>query len=141
MCSGVFVRCFAEKPPEYRFDKRLPKQSSAYVGEDITLMCTVNDHRAPVKWYRGDKEIEADGAKYEVEKDIIGNCRLLVRNPQKGDVAKYSCKIVGREKDKSCVTKTELVLKGSLAAQPRQRFLLLVLIFATCDIYIYIYMI
>ena len=67
-----------------------------------------------------DTEITENDTDFEIEKDIIGNCRLIVKSVQKHHAAKYSCKIKGREKEKNCHTKTELVIKGRLDAACKQ---------------------
>ena len=109
MCS------LSEAPPDFRFTKKLPKQVKAFVGEDLTCQCTLNNHKAPVKWFKGDEEIVQDFSKYEIDKDIIGNCKLTVKNAAKDDIGKYYCKIVApRVTGKDTKTKTEFVIKGRL---------------------------
>ena len=44
----------------------------------------------------------------------MGICKLTIKNPQKHHMAKYHCRIAGREKEKNCFTKTEFVLKGTI---------------------------
>ncbi len=44
----------------------------------------------------------------------MGICKLTIKNPQKHHMAKYHCRIAGREKEKNCFTKTEFVLKGTM---------------------------
>ena len=67
-----------------------------------------------MKWFKGkkEKEILSDDTRYEIDKDIIGVCTLKIKNPNKEDAGKYHCKIVGREKEKNCYTKTEVIIKG-----------------------------
>ena len=43
---------FSEAPPDYQFTKKLPKQYVTLPGEEISLQCTVNNHRAPVRWFK-----------------------------------------------------------------------------------------
>ena len=50
---------------------------------------------------------------YEIDKDIVGNCKLTIKRADKGAEGKYACRIVGREKEKNCFTKSEFVLKGT----------------------------
>jgi len=74
---------------------------------------TLNSHKAPVKWFKGDQEIEADYSKYEMDKDIVGVCTLKIKNATMADLGKYSCKITGRVLNpKDSKTKTEIVIKG-----------------------------
>lgn len=69
-----------------------------------------------MKWFKGDLELsntailsEADRRKYLVEKDILGVCRLVIREASiKEDEGLYKCKI---EKTKH-VTKTTVKLSG-----------------------------
>ena len=44
----------------------------------------------------------------------MGICKLTIKNPQKHHMAKYHCRIAGREKEKNCFTKTEFVLRGTM---------------------------
>ena len=101
-----------EAPPDYHFTKNLPKQLSTLEGEELAIKCTLNTYKAPVKWYKEKKEISSDDTRFDIDKDIIGVCTLKIKNPNKGDAGKYSCKIVGREKEKNCFTKTEVFIKG-----------------------------
>ena len=82
------------------------------MGEELALKCTLNTYKAPVKWFKEKKEISSDDTRFDIDKDIIGVCTLKIKNPVKDDAGKYSCKIVGREKEKNCFTKTEVVIKG-----------------------------
>ena len=66
-----------------------------------------------MKWFKGSKEIPSEDSRFEIDKDIIGVCSLKIKDPTKEDAGKYSCKIVGREKEKNCYTKTEVVIKGT----------------------------
>ena len=49
---------------------------------------------------------------YEIEKDILGNCRLILKKASQSQTGKYACRIKGREKEKNCYTKTEVVVQG-----------------------------
>ncbi len=51
---------------------------------------------------------------YEIEKDILGNCRLILKKASQSQTGKYACRIKGREKEKNCYTKTEVVVQGRL---------------------------
>ena len=44
--------------PEYKFTKPLPKKAEKVVKRDMTIQCTVNDYKAPVRWFKGDVEIK-----------------------------------------------------------------------------------
>ena len=81
------------------------------------LHCTLNNYKASVAWYREKTVISEDDVRYNITKDIIGSCRLTIKNPTKTDAGKYSCKIVGREKEKNCFTKTEVLIKGRISSQ------------------------
>ena len=75
------------------------------------MRCTLNTYKAEVKWFKENKEISGDN--YLEDKDIYGVCSLKIVHPSTLDAAKYSCKIIGREKEKNCYTKTEVVLEGT----------------------------
>ena len=92
--------------------KNLQKKYSNLPGDEIFLQCKVNNNKASVKWYRGSKEISEMDNRIACNKDIVGVCTLTILNSCKTDAGKYSCKIVGREKEKNCFTKTEVVIKG-----------------------------
>ena len=111
--STNHIAYILEAPPDYHFTKNLPKQTSTTEGEELIVKCTLNTYKAPVKWYKEKKEITSEDSRYEIDKDIIGVCTLKIKNPTKDDAGKYSCKIVGREKEKNCYTKTEVVVKGT----------------------------
>ena len=38
--------------------KLLPKKAEKVVKRDLTIQCTVNDYKAPVRWFKGDVEIK-----------------------------------------------------------------------------------
>ena len=107
-----FFLVFLEAPPDYHFTKLLPKQQSGPAKEDLTLICTLNNYRAQVAWYRDRTKISENDNRYTIDKDIIGNCKLCINCPTLAESGKYSCKIVGREKEKNCFTKTEVLIKG-----------------------------
>lgn len=72
----------------------------------------VNDYRAPVKWYKGDQEIPDDklpDQKLTVEKDFLGNCRLIIAKAVKEDSGLYKCKIEGTKS----VTRVQVTFEGS----------------------------
>ena len=73
----------------------------------------VNSYKAPVKWFKGDKEIAVEEGeqdeKYLVEKDILGHCKLTVFNAQKADAGTYKCKIENTKH----VTKCAVALEGT----------------------------
>ena len=75
-------------------------------------MCTLNNYRAPVAWFKEKTKLSEENEQFSIDKDIIGSCKLTIKNPTKADAGKYSCKIVGREKEKNCLTKTEVIIKG-----------------------------
>ena len=103
-----------EAPPDYHFTKLLAKQHSGQEHEELVLACSLNNYRAPVAWYRDKLQLGEDGDRVSIDKDITGSCRLTLRDPTKADAGRYSCRIVGREKEKNCFTKTEVVIKGRL---------------------------
>ena len=104
-----------EAPPDYHFTKLLAKSHTGPVSEELVLQCTLNSYKANVKWFRDRTEIKETDLRFSIEKDIIGTCRLYIKNPTKADSGRYSCRIVGREKEKNCFTKTEVIIKGSTA--------------------------
>ena len=104
-----------EAPPDYHFVKLLPKQHSTLTHEELVISCTLNNYRAPVVWLKDKTQLSEDDSRFEIEKDIVGCCKLTIRNPTKDDAGKYTCKIVGREKEKNCVTKTQVVIKGRIS--------------------------
>ena len=108
---------FLEAPPDYHFTKLLPKSHSGQEKEELILQCTLNSYRANVKWFREKTEIKEGDERYSIDKDIIGTCRLYIRNPTQSDGGKYSCRIVGREREKNCFTKTEVTIKGRITAE------------------------
>jgi hypothetical protein len=66
------------------------------------------------KTSKNDEEISADDDdRYEIDKDIVGNVKLIIKKADKAAEGKYACRIVGREKEKNCFTKSEFVLKGT----------------------------
>ncbi len=78
-----------------------------------TIQCTVNDYRAPVRWFRDDVELREDDAaiahKYEFEKSILGHCKLTIRDCAHADAGLYKCKIDNTKH----VTKCSVSFKGS----------------------------
>ena len=106
-----------EAPPDYHFTKLLAKQHSGQEHEELVLACSLNNYRAPVAWFRDKVQLTEDGDRVSIDKDITGSCRLTLRDPTKADAGRYSCRIVGREKEKNCFTKTEVVIKGRLTAE------------------------
>ena len=104
-----------EAPPDYHFTKFLAKSHSGMVSEELVLQCSLNSYKASVKWFRERTEIKEGDERFSIDKDIIGTCRLYIKSPTKADSGKYSCRIVGREKEKNCFTKTEVIIKGSIA--------------------------
>ena len=78
---------------------------------EVTLSCTVNDYRAPVRWFKGDQEIpvEENPSKYLVEKPtVIGVCKLTILDATLADAGTYKCTI----DDTNCVTKCVVKLEG-----------------------------
>ena len=69
---------------------------------DITIKLTQDDKVLP----------DEENDDYEIEKDILGNCRLILKKASQGQAGKYACRIKGREKEKNCYTKTEVVIQG-----------------------------
>ena len=86
------------------------------MSEELVLQCTLNSYRANVKWFRERTEIKEGDQRFSIDKDIIGTCRLYIKNPTLADSGKYSCRIVGKEKEKNCFTKTEVTIKGRITA-------------------------
>ena len=105
-----------EAPPDYHFTKFLAKSHSGPVSEELVLQCSLNSYKANVKWFRERTEIKESDQRFSIEKDIIGTCRLFIKNPTLADSGKYSCRIVGKEKEKNCFTKTEVTIKGRITA-------------------------
>ena len=104
-----------EAPPDYHFTKLLPKSHTGPVSEELILQCSLNSYRATVRWFKEKTEIKEGDERFSIDKDIIGTCRLYIKNPTKADSGRYCCRIVGREKEKNCFTKTEVIIKGSIA--------------------------
>ena len=104
------------RDPDYRFTKNLPKQCREPIGSPSkTLQCTVNDYRAPIKWYKGEKEKEEELPtdkynKYIFEKDVIGNHKLIIKNLKKSDTTTYKCRIQNTKH----VTKCSLKVVGNV---------------------------
>ena len=111
-CTNWFT--LVEAPPDYHFIKLLAKSHSGPVAEELMLQCTLNSYKAKVKWFREMKEIKEGDQRFSIDKDIIGTCRLYIKNPTLADSGKYSCRIVGKEKEKNCFTKTEVTIKGRI---------------------------
>ena len=105
-----------EAPPDYHFINFLAKTHSGQVSEELVLQCTLNSYKANVKWFRETKEIKEGDQRFSIDKDIIGTCRLYIKNPTLAESGKYSCRIVGKEKEKNCFTKTEVTIKGRITA-------------------------
>ena len=84
-------------------------------------MCTLNNYRAPVAWFKEKTKLSEENERFSIDKDIIGSCKLTIKNPTKADAGKYSCKIVGREKEKNCLTKTEVIIKGRFCMSKKER--------------------
>jgi hypothetical protein len=67
---------------------------------------------------KDDEELSPDeNERYEIDKDIVGNVKLTIKKADKGAEGKYACRIVGREKEKNCFTKSEFVLKGTFGGK------------------------
>ena len=81
MIGNHHVIYILEAPPDYHFTKNLPKQSSTQEGEELVLKCTVNNYKAPVKWYKEKKEIDTEDTRYTIDKDKIGICSLKIKVP------------------------------------------------------------
>ena len=82
--------------------KPLPKKAEAYLNREFELECQVNNHKAPVNWYKGEEKIEADGQRFEITKDLTGLCRLIFKGPVKEDNGDYSCKIEKQNLKTTC---------------------------------------
>ncbi len=101
-----------EPDPDFRFTKMLPRKSESYTGRDYSIVCQVNDHRAPVRWFKGEQELpENKFERFLVTKDFIGNCKLTVIDPRKEDSAVYKCIIDG----------TKSVTKGAVKFEGRDK--------------------
>jgi len=103
------ARANAGPDPEYKFTKLLPRKvEKAPTKRDHTLVCAVNDFRAPVKWFKGDEEIvEGASDKFIIEKDFIGHCKLTIVNAAKEDGAVYKCRIDGTKSVTKCTASFE----------------------------------
>ncbi|KAK2158172.1 hypothetical protein LSH36_175g03003 [Paralvinella palmiformis] len=73
------------------------KNAKYLEGEVAKLQCKVkNPKNIPVKWFRGNKEIEVPSDKYEIE-EKKGLLTLLVKDLKLDDEDMYMCKIGNRE--------------------------------------------
>ena len=101
-----------EPDPKYKFTKNLPKQGREFIGlRSKVLECEVNDYRAPIKWFKGDEELPTDQPnKYLLEKDILGNHKLIIKHLKKKDSGIYKCRIVNTKH----VTKCSLKVIGNV---------------------------
>ena len=90
----------------------------------MTIQCSVNDYRAPIKWYKGDEELPTDKYdKYLFEKDIIGNHKLIVRKLRKKDTGIYKCRIQNTKQVTKCSLKVVGNVKRALLIVFKQRYL------------------
>jgi len=105
---SIYTRDYPGPDPDYRFTKLLPKKvEKALTKRDHTIVCAVNDFRAPVKWFKGDEEIAEDNAKFVIEKDFIGHCKLTIVQAKKEDGGVYKCKIEGTKSVTKCTASFE----------------------------------
>lgn len=109
---STLCRFPAEPTPEFKFTKNLPKKADSLTKKELTITCTVNDHRAPVRWFKGEEEITSEkfGDKYIIEKNLIGHCKLTIVDAQFADSANYKC-IIDNTK---CVTRCVVNFEGNL---------------------------
>ena len=49
---------FSEAPPDYHFTRKLMKQYSTLPGEELTLTCTLNIHKAAVRWFKDSTSVQ-----------------------------------------------------------------------------------
>merc|ERR1712107_361957 len=78
-CNGVETGSYLdveEAPPDYHFTKLLPKQHSTTAHEELVLSCTLNNYGASVVWFKDKTKISEDDPRYEIDKDIVGCCKL-----------------------------------------------------------------
>lgn len=104
-CQCLDTTCSAqldvEDPdPVYKFVKQLPKKIDQYTTKEAVLECTTNSHKAQVKWFKGDKKIDAS-EKYLIEQDSFGKKILKIQNCKLDDTDDYHCKIVGNTEEKT----------------------------------------
>lgn len=105
-----------EPDPDFRFTKMLPRKSEAYTGRDFSIVCMVNDYRAPVRWFKGDQELpENKFERFLVTKDFVGNCKLTIIEPRREDSAVYKCVI----DNTTSVTKGSVKFEGSAEEKKR----------------------
>ena len=77
---------------DYKFTRPLRKKLRQYEGQDVTLLCTVNDYEAEVRWFKGDEQIfEAD--RNVITWDVEGNKTLTIKKISSLDPAVYKCRI------------------------------------------------
>ncbi|GBN75720.1 Twitchin [Araneus ventricosus] len=90
--------------PVYKIIKKLPPRVEQYTVKEAVLECTCNSSKAPVKWYKGNQQIQASD-RYVLDSDTFGHKTLKIQNCRLDDTGDYTCKINEEEK-----TTTKLII-------------------------------
>uniref|UniRef100_A0A1I7XRB2 non-specific serine/threonine protein kinase n=1 Tax=Heterorhabditis bacteriophora TaxID=37862 RepID=A0A1I7XRB2_HETBA len=82
-----------EPPMKYSFLNPLPNTQEIYRTKQGVLTCKVNSPRAPVVWWRGNKEIDLNDPRFVIEKDAVGRCTLTIKVVEDVDQAEWTARI------------------------------------------------
>lgn len=91
--------------PIFKFSRPLQKKYEQYTFKELVLECTTNHSKAPVKWYKGDTQIDSNDSHFHIEKDNFGKHFLKIKMCRVEDTDDYMAKIPNTEE----VTKTKVV--------------------------------
>ncbi|EGT49285.1 hypothetical protein CAEBREN_29721 [Caenorhabditis brenneri] len=82
-----------EPPMKYSFLNPLPNTQEIYRTKQAVLTCKVNTPRAPLVWWRGNKQIQEGDPRFIIEKDAVGRCTLTIKEVEEDDQAEWTARI------------------------------------------------
>jgi hypothetical protein len=91
----------------YHFNVPLPPLFDGFTKKDAILECQLSSGKAMVHWFKNGERIE-DGPKYDISKDVLGNCKLIIKAAVEEDSGEYECRILYQEEEKT-VSKVTIV--------------------------------
>ncbi|CAG0918476.1 unnamed protein product [Notodromas monacha] len=89
-----------EPDPVYHFNTPLPPLFDGFTRKEAVLECQLSSGKAIVHWFKNGERIE-DGGKYDISKDVLGNCKLIIKDAVEEDSGEYECHILYQEDEKT----------------------------------------
>ncbi|KAI0982140.1 hypothetical protein GJ496_002986, partial [Pomphorhynchus laevis] len=78
--------------PEYDFYLQLPVKNTVFRTKPVILECHVNSSDCPIKWLKGEKQIETNDPDYKFYLDGT-RCVLRINHVKRSDEGKFTCVI------------------------------------------------